>query len=151
MRTTCPVTKLLRRVTKLLFRKWQVPTMDLFASQQAHVVQTYCSLDRTDNQAAFHDAMSLTWHFPLAWVFPPPYLIPRVLAHLNNSSGTFLVVVPRWENVFRRPDLKSRALALPFTVSNLAEVLVDTTTGLPPHNVHEITLEIWKCGGGINI
>ncbi|KAJ2939177.1 hypothetical protein O0L34_g8490 [Tuta absoluta] len=140
---------LLPTVTQVLFEKWGTPTVDLFASRRAHVVPTYCSLDRADKQATFYDALSMQWKHELAWLFPPPHLIPRVLAHLNRAQGTYIIVVPRWENAFWRPDLKSRAQDAPFTIRNLSKVLIDVTTMLPPAKVSEMTLEAWKCGGGM--
>ncbi|KAI5634616.1 hypothetical protein NE865_12679 [Phthorimaea operculella] len=137
---------LLPALTEIVFAKWGTPEIDLFASNRAHVVPQYASLDVTDDQAVFADAFSQIWKYNLAWIFPPPFLIPRVLTHLNQSQGLFLLIVPRWEKSFWRPDLKRRAVAAPFTIRNLNSVLIDTMTNRPPPRVHELTLRYGSVG-----
>lgn len=145
-----PEWHLLPNITNIVFKKWGTPSIDLFASGRAHVVPAYCTLDRNDEQASMYDALANHWNFDLAWVFPPPFMIPRVLHHLNTARGVYLLVVPRWEQVYWSPDLKNRALSAPFTIKDPQQALVDLTTGLPPPQSSQMTLEIWKCAGGMS-
>lgn len=141
---------LLPQATQKVFRKWGRPQIDLFATWESAVVENYVSIDCKDQSASYIDAFSRPWKYQLAWVFPPPSLIPRVLAHLNNAQGIYLVVAPEWPRAFWLPDLKARALEHPFEIMNLRESLIDIITMEPPPQVQTLTLNVWKIGGGGN-
>ncbi|XP_064076285.1 uncharacterized protein LOC135194599 [Vanessa tameamea] len=136
--------------TAEVFQKWGYPEIDLFASKNTAVVRNYVSIDCKDPSACYTDAFSRPWNYWVAWVFPPPSLLLRVLAHLNNAKGTYLVVAPDWPQVFWLQDLKSRALEPPHELQNLSEVLIDVTTSQPPPQVQTLALKVWKIGGGAN-
>lgn len=137
-----------KHITHRIFRKWDIPQIDLFATHLSRVVPLYVSRNAQDPLACFVDAFSRAWNFTLAWVFPPPSLVPRVLSHLNTASGTYILIVPRWEQVFWRADLKSRALAPPFQLRNLHHHLSEAQTGLPLKQASSLRLEAWKVRGG---
>ena len=141
-----PEWHLLPEATKVIFSKWGTPIIDLFASKYSNIVPKYVTLDQKDKNAVFYNAFSREWNYKLAWIFPPPNLIPKVLIHLNRCRGTFLLVVPKWERAFWRADVKNRAVAPPLKIYNLENRLVDLATGQPPAKVS--LLEVWKCGAG---
>ncbi|XP_063977557.1 uncharacterized protein LOC135162723 isoform X1 [Diachasmimorpha longicaudata] len=146
---TLPDWHLSDEILEGIFQKWGKPEVDLFASAQSKIVPRYVSIDAMDREALFTNAFSRPWNVSLAWVFPPPPLIPKVLHHLNTATRIFLLVVPRWEATFWRGDLKSRALYAPLKLMNLENHLVDLSTGLPPQEIKELFLEVWKVRGGV--
>ncbi|XP_049870314.1 uncharacterized protein LOC126369793 [Pectinophora gossypiella] len=141
---------LLPTATNRLFHRWGTPDVDLFASAETAVVNRYVSLDCKDHSALFSNAFSQEWEFQLGWIFPPPNLIPRVLAHLNSAKGLYIVITPLWEKTFWLADLRSRALEPPITIERLSECLVDTATKRPPVQVDQLNLQAWLIGGGGN-
>ena len=136
------------RVTADIFDLWGTPEFDLFATHSSAVVPQYASLDQTDLGASFIDAFSRQWTFTLAWIFPPPALVPRVLHHLNSAVGSFILVAPRWEKTFWLPDLQRRALLPPYIFPRLHSNLIDLSTGRPPPQASDLCLEAWKVRGG---
>lgn len=94
---------LLHEATTIVFNLWGTPDVDLFASRDAHVVSKYVTRDLSDSSAYFHDAFSRYWDFGLAWIFPPPALLPRVLQHLNTAQGKFIIMCTQVEETLLAP------------------------------------------------
>lgn len=143
-----PEWHLLPQASEAIFQRWGVPDIDLFASQKTAVVSRYVTWDSGDGSAVFYDAFSRPWQFKLAWVFPPPSLMPRVLRHLNTAQGTYIVVAPRWTQCFWLTDLQSRALVNPIQIEDLQNNLIDLTTGQNPPQIEKLELLAWMVGGG---
>lgn len=147
-RRPIPEWHLLPPATSRIFQLLGTPNIDLFASKQSAVVPRYVSINSRDRGSVFTDAFSQDWNYQLAWIFPPPSLIPRVLAHLNKAHGKYLLVTPDWDRPFWKADLESRALHPPMVIKDLGEVLIDLTSGLPPPYIDQLTLQVWMVGGG---
>ncbi|KAI5728722.1 hypothetical protein M8J77_020247 [Diaphorina citri] len=139
---------LLPEVTQHIFAQWGVPEIDLFATANSAVVPRFAALSTLDHQAMFVDAFSRKWDFSLAWVFPPPPLLPRVLHHLNPARGLYILVTPHWENAFWWPDLKARTLAPPRVITNLKKNLIDLATKRPPPELDCLKLQAFLVQGG---
>ncbi len=139
---------LLREARERIFSKWGIPEVDLFASARSAIISRYVTLDARDKNAIFIDAFSRIWRLNNAWIFPPPSLIPRILAHLNKCQGQFILIAPKWEQTFWMTDLISRCNEPPITIENLDRCLVDLSTGLAPSQVEALTLQAWIIGCG---
>lgn len=135
-------------ITKVIFQHLGIPEIDLLASHRSAVVPKYVSEDATDIESQYTDAFSREWHFKLGWVFPPPALIPRVLHHLETSTGLYLLVTPEWHKAFWTPEVKRRASHSPWKIPNLSRHLVDLQTNRAPAGVDNLNLQVWTVRAG---
>ncbi|XP_063373997.1 uncharacterized protein LOC134661745 [Cydia amplana] len=135
-------------MVEIIFKKFGTPSIDLFASFRSAVVDQYVSEDAKDQACVFVNAFSRPWHYRLGWLFPPPSLIPRILHHLEKSSGTYLLVAPKWEKTFWKVELHRRALSPPFRIWKLRKHLVDIQTMKAPPAVEKLALQVWKIRAG---
>jgi hypothetical protein len=117
-------------------------TIDLFASRQSRQVDRYVSFNVSDPGAEWWDAFSQPWSGEVAWLFPPPTLIPQVLRHLQSAQGKFYLVAPEWDAAWWVHELR-RLSRPPVPIPNLHECLVDLDTGRPPPEVDRIHLTLW--------
>ena len=61
---------------------WGPHTIDRFSSYRTRQVPRFCSrFPKPDTEAT--DAFSVAWSGENNWLFPPPYLLPKVLRHLE--------------------------------------------------------------------
>ena len=51
------------------------------------------------------DAFTASWQNENNWLFPPPYLIPKVLKHLEFSKAAGTLVAPMWTSAIWWPLL----------------------------------------------
>ena len=75
--------------------QWGLPSMDLFASTNFHVVTRYCSLE-TDPQADTVDAFRVARWPQLCYAFPPLPLLNMTLEKIRKDRIKAIVVLPRW-------------------------------------------------------
>ena len=76
---------------------WGRHTIDRFSSYRTGQVPRFCShFPNPDTKAI--DAFSVAWLGENNWLFPPPYLLPKVLRHLEFSKADGTLIVPHWES-----------------------------------------------------
>ncbi|KAL9970917.1 hypothetical protein ACROYT_G023375 [Oculina patagonica] len=60
-------------------------------------------LCRWPNPCTGVDAFTLSWSGENNWIFPPPYLIPRVLQHLEHGMEFKTLIIPLWTSASCQP------------------------------------------------
>lgn len=74
---------------------WGPHTVDRFSSFRTRQVPRFCS--RYLNRMTEHvDAFTADWSGEVNWIFPPPYLIPKVIQHMKYGREDDTLIVPLW-------------------------------------------------------
>ena len=127
-----------------IVNRWGLPVIDLFATEASAQVDRFYAWGRARRAEAF-DALAQEWDFPLAYAFPPPPLLPRVLRKIAVSVGVFLLVTPFWPAQKWYPSILGLRVE---EVRRLPEVppVMDLISGSPP--LPRLPLLVWKISGG---
>jgi hypothetical protein len=89
-----------------IFQRWFIPDIDLFASNDFHVVEKYYSW-LPDPAAKARDAFSQEWP-ERVYLFPPVPMILKALNRLQLFPGTHAIfIAPRWPSAVWFPLLTS--------------------------------------------
>ena len=128
-------------------RLWWPVMVDLFATSANHHCSVYFSPFR-DPQAAGTDAFLQSWDELQAYAFPPWSIIPRVLAKLRASRGTFLTLVaPYWPQMPWFPKLLDLAVAPPAVLLSRPALLFQPLSGLRHLDLLRLRLHAWRLSG----
>ena len=93
---------LLPQVAHTTFHLWGLPEVDLLASSHSTQCQHYFTLETPLPLGVLGlNAFSHPWKFQVSYVFPPPALVPLVLAkflaeHVNGQLRHLLLVASYW-------------------------------------------------------
>ena len=71
-----------------IFRKMGRAEVDLFTLRESAHLPVYFSIDRKDRRTAGTNALVQRWKFKKKYAFPPPQLIPLILAKMRETSMT---------------------------------------------------------------
>ena len=74
---------------------WGPHTVDRFATFRTRQIPRFCS--RWLNPCTETvDAFTVSWEGENNWIFPPPFLVPKVLSHMHNNHADGTLIVPLW-------------------------------------------------------
>ena len=78
-----------------IFKIWDKPFIDLFASSQNRKMRIFCTLDPHPEALAM-DALTISWEGMFAYAFPPICLIPSFLEHMKQFRCRLILIAPQW-------------------------------------------------------
>lgn len=81
--------------------------MDRFASEKTAQVARFCSRSLNPGCEAA-DAFTVSWAGVNNGLFPPPFLVPRVLRHMAMGGEDGTLLVPEWQSAHWWPLLVTR-------------------------------------------
>ena len=70
-------------------------TIDRFNSFKTRQIPRFCNRWRNPG-AEVIDALSVSWSSKNYWVFPPPFLAPKVLKHMLRYGADGTLIAPHW-------------------------------------------------------
>jgi hypothetical protein len=73
------------------------PTLDVFASREAHVLPRYTTLDQFDGGAVAINGLSASWQDEIVWLHPPLNLILKALTKTAEVGARGVIIVPSWK------------------------------------------------------
>ena len=138
---------LLPSVFNLICQRWGLPEIDLFATESSTQLTRFFAWGQARTAEAF-DALLQPWRFRLAYAFPPPPLLPRVLGKIAESTGEFLLITPLWRAQKWFPLLLAMDIWEVRRLPLLPDLVVDLMTGSPPHKLGLLHLLAWRILGG---
>lgn len=130
-------------VADALFRHWDGPKVDLFATHGNARLPIFVSL-RPEPLALATDALAISWSHMDAYAFPPFPLIQLTLEKVRvDSSMVLTLVAPRWPAKAWFPLLLSLLIDQPIVLPDIPDLLsqVDGTVPMSPALYH---LHAWR-------
>ena len=131
------------RVFKALCHLWGTPQVDLFATRFNAKLATYMS-PMPDPLALKTDALSQTWTAMWAYAYPPPALLPQVLAKVEQDSPKqILLVAPNWPSQRWFPLLISLLIDQPRRLPCWDDLLSQPLSGRLHERLQHQDLHAW--------
>ena len=132
-------------IAQNLFLRFGRPKIDLFASAQTRQVRRYFSADLRDLTALGIDAFLRSWEdlgSPL-YAFPPPMLIPLVLARVHQLSAQKILITQWWPRAHWLPELMTMSVCIPYRLPIHQTSVIDVTSNTPLAELDKLRMTAW--------
>ena len=136
---------LAQSVIDKVFRRWDLPDVDLFATRLNRKVDCFCSL-LPDALARSHQALSIPWDKGLMYIYPPMSLALRSLAKIAREEADAIVILPCWPRRGWFHLLIQLSIELPILLPQSKQLLTGPE-GVPHPDLATLRLAAWRVSG----
>ena len=134
---------LLQEIVDLVFKRWERPHIDLFATHLNKRLPVYCS-PIPDPEAEAVDALSMSWKGIVGYAFPPPILIPRVLEKVASEDCIIILIAPHWPRQSWFPLLLRLLISQPIKLPEREDLLSQSRGRIWHPDPTALNLVAWK-------
>jgi ribonuclease HI len=125
-----------------IFRVWEKPLVDLFATAQNKKLPIYVS-PMPDPQALREDALSMSWEGLIAYAYPPTAIMGKVLEKVLTSHCQVILIAPLWPAQAWFQDLLRLSVKHPIRLPCWPKMLKQTGKNLFHTNPEHLKLHAW--------
>ena len=135
-----------QNVLEMVWRKWGVPEVDLFATSLNKKLPKYVS-PFPDPMAWAINALTIPWNKGLLYAFPPWNMVGEVLMKLMEDQGEMILIAPTWTGRPWFPLLLELLVDQPVTLPRQSDLLFQPHTNCKHKNLSLLDLRAWRLSG----
>ena len=129
----------------MIFKIWDQPQVDLFASVHTDKLRKFCSLYPSP-AAMNRDAFSINWgRFSLGYALPPVVVLMRVLQKVRKERARLILITPNWPVRPWYSVILNMLVEIPLLLPKREDLLSQFRVLHP--NPQSLDLVAWKISG----
>jgi len=130
-------------VVREIFKIWETPMVDLFATSQNNKLPLYVS-PLPDPQALAEDALAISWENMWAYAYPPTSIMTKVLEKIMSTNCHIILVAPAWPGQPWFQDLLRLSIREPLRLPEWRTLLKQTGKNVFHTNPGHLRLHAWN-------
>ena len=135
-------------IVKRIFKVWQTPLIDLFATKRNTKLPLYIS-PVPDPEAWAEDALSVSWKGLLGYAYPPPAIMSKVLEKILLEECQVILIASAWPTQSWFNLLLDLSIDHPLRLPVTEDLLKQTDKPMFHSNPGHLKLHAWNLQGGI--
>ena len=135
------------QIVHRIFSHWETPQIDLFATKRNTKLPLYVS-PVPDQDAWAEDALSISWKGLIAYAYPPPSIMNKVMEKILQEECRVILIASAWPTQPWYTLLLDLSVDHPLRLPITQDLLKQTDKPFFHSNPAHLKLHAWKLQGG---